>query len=461
MRYIIFGTGKYCLKYVGNINPAKILCFIDNDEAKKGKSFRGKVIYSTERLLQENYDYVIVLVKNYSVIVDQLIKMNIPEEKIITYSTLCHLESIPQRLIAINNEKCVCDWIDNKSGRKVFICSHDFARTGVPVALMNLSILLKKMGYHVLLAALGRGSLEKELVENEIDYISDIEGQYLSSDFTEQLKRFDLIILGTLAIAEVGESFSRLGIPIMWWMHESATEYFEKHRLPMNPGNLYYYGVGERVLKKFSEYYPEESIKELLYFLPDIPNVLHNYSEQRSFALIGSFCERKAQDILIAAIRELSDDVREKCIFYFVGVSTNDERKIIESICKRYNQVHYIYELSQNEMTDFYLGIDVLICPSRDDPMPIVVTQALQNGVPCIISNEVGQCKYLNQIGGGAVFPSEDITALKQEITKLVMCTTEELEQYAQSARRVFELYFSEVLMRHNINKIIKELLLP
>ena len=36
-------------------------------------------------------------------------------------------------------------------------------------------------------------------------------------------------------------------------------------------------------------------------------------------------------------------------------------------------------------MGDLYKEIDCYVCASRDDPMPIVATEAMQNNVPVIV----------------------------------------------------------------------------
>lgn len=460
MSYIVFGTGKYCLKYCKYIDFRKILCFVDNDESKVGSEINGKAVCSVQRLLQVDYEYVIVLVRDYSEIMEQLFRLNISPQKIIPYNKLYDIEPALEKLRSGNNENNITQWVNSKSGTKIFVCIHELSRTGVPVALMNLTILLKKMGYHVLLAAFEGGTLEEELCENEIDFLSDMEGIYSSKKFLEEVKAFDIIILGTLMVANVGAELSNLDIPIVWWMHESNEWSFQNCILPINRGNIHYYGGGNKVLQMFSEYYPDESMDELLYFLPDIQVASHNYSEMRVFAMIGTFDKRKAQDVLISSIKSLSDGVREKCIFYFVGAYSDDDKRALEDLRREVEQVRYIYEMSQSALAEFYRQIDVLICPSRDDPMPIVVAQALQNYVPCIISDRVGQCKYLNEIGGGAVFTSEDTIALKQQIERFAFCSVEELEKCSQKAREVFDLHFSEELMKQNIINIFNKILL-
>lgn len=458
MRYILFGTGKYCQEYVHCLSEDKIICYIDNDKEKQEKLFRGKKVYSVERGLRENYDLIVVMIKDYEQSVQQLVSMGVSDRKIIKYDEIWAFESIPQNMTTQKGEKTIEEWVSNRTGIKIFICSHEFTRTGVPVALMNLAILLKKTNYQVLIGAMRGGALQQELIENGIDFISDLAYQGLNKnkECMSQMKGFDAIILGTLALAEVADAFSSIGIPVLWWIHETSQIYYST-RLPEDARNIYYYGGGKRVIDKFRASYPREEIEELLYYLPDLKTERSSYKKRRTFAMIGYFGERKAQDILMKAIEELPDKIRESSDFYFVGRASDGDKEKIDKFCKQYENAFYIYELDQEELASFYHEIDVLVCPSRDDPMPIVVTQAMQNGIPCLVSSQVGQSCYIKDMGGGLIFPSEDDKELKECLIKAVSWTREEWEKYARQAREIFDSFFSEEKMRRNLRRIMSK----
>lgn len=459
MKYIIFGTGKYWIKFSPYICKDDVVCFADNDRSKADGEICGIPIVSVENILNKKYDYILILVKNYTEIVKQLLELNISKEKIVSYDELYDIGIIPKEMVVSKGNLIELNrWKENENKKNILIFCHVLSRSGVPVALMWLAILLKKMGYHILMTALDGGVLESELKEHEIDYISNMQGIYKSKKFLDQIQDFDLIILGTIVLHEVGLVFSGLNVPIMWWIHESL-DFFYEHSLPSNYGNIYYYGGGKRVLSKFQAYYPEETIQELLYYLPNIMTTPKIFTKKRRFALIGVFEERKAQDIFVKAIKLLSIDVRQKCDFYFVGVADSERRKIMEQLCKEYEQIHYVYQMNQRELAAFYRQIDILVCPSRDDPMPIVVTQALQNGIPCIISDQVGQSEYIESVGGGRIFKSDDADALAKMIEEFALCQDIVLELHGEIAKRIFADNFSENIMQKHMEKILNKIL--
>ena len=96
-----------------------------------------------------------------------------------------------------------------------------------------------------------------------------------------------------------------------------------------------------------------------------------------------------------------------------------------------------------------------MVCPSRDDPMPIVITQALQNGIPCIVSDAVGHMEYFSEGKGGSVFQSENVKELAKYISEYVG-NKELIIQKSKEAKRIFTDHFSESAMRENLTHILE-----
>jgi len=62
---------------------------------------------------------------------------------------------------------------------------------------------------------------------------------------------------------------------------------------------------------------------------------------------------------------------------------------------------------------DFYQAFDVFVCPSRREPLPYVLLEALDAGVPIIASTALGNQELL-EVYEGDLFPVEDVDALAQ-----------------------------------------------
>ena len=110
--------------------------------------------------------------------------------------------------------------------------------------------------------------------------------------------------------------------------------------------------------------------------------------------------------------------------------------------------------MNQEQLDRFYQHIDVLLCPSRDDPMPIVVTQAMMHAKPCIISENVGQSEYIKQGENGFTFRNEKT----DELAECMVWTLEhrpELRVIGERTREIYETEFSKDSMRAAMQDII------
>lgn len=88
--------------------------------------------------------------------------------------------------------------------------------------------------------------------------------------------------------------------------------------------------------------------------------------------------------------------------------------------------------------------------------MPVVVTQAMQYGIPCIVSDQTGQSEYINNGENGFVFKSEDI----KELTRLlVFCidNKDNMKELGSKSSEIYEKYFSERTMENNLYRIIEK----
>lgn len=65
----------------------------------------------------------------------------------------------------------------------------------------------------------------------------------------------------------------------------------------------------------------------------------------------------------------------------------------------------------RKNVKDYYQAFDLFVCPSRREPLPRVILEALDAGVPVVASTADG-CRELLEEYPGDLFPSEDVAAL-------------------------------------------------
>lgn len=65
----------------------------------------------------------------------------------------------------------------------------------------------------------------------------------------------------------------------------------------------------------------------------------------------------------------------------------------------------------RENIKDYYQAFDLFVCPSRREPLPLVMLEALDAGLPVVASTAEG-CRELIEEYGGDLFPIEDSAAL-------------------------------------------------
>ena len=74
-----------------------------------------------------------------------------------------------------------------------------------------------------------------------------------------------------------------------------------------------------------------------------------------------------------------------------------------------------------NDIADYFSAADVLALPSREDPLPTVVMEALGAGVPCVaFEGSGGIPELLRHENAGLVVPMADVDAFAQALTQLL-----------------------------------------
>lgn len=458
MKIYVFGTGNYYKTVKDDIPCDDIICFLDNSEEKHGDELEGKIIIKPEEADFSKCDYVLVLILRYQTVITQLTELGVSQEKILLFSQFADIYRAKLIVYSKTEELRINDWLElHQKEKKVLLCCHELDRNGVSVVLMHLACLLMEMGYCVVEAGLLQGGLQEELREKGIDSIAPINYAYGSQQFLKFVSELDFVIAGTIGVADVVDQISSTGVPILWWIHESNDKDFRDFKLSFE-NNIHYYAGGSRVVECFKRYYPNHEIEELLYFIPD------SYDKGRGrggsgnelrIAIIGLINRRKGQDVFIRAIELLPENMKRNVRIDFIGKYLEPVVNLKEAN-RKYN-INYIKELSQNELQIYYRKLDVLVCPSRDDPMPVVVTQAMQNSVTCIVSDEVGQSEYIVDGENGYVFESENSEELSEKL-KICFSNVEKTRSMGIKSREIYERYFSVSSMKEKVMKIISQM---
>ncbi len=177
-----------------------------------------------------------------------------------------------------------------------------------------------------------------------------------------------------------------------------------------------------------------------------------------SFITIGYIEWRKGQDLLLDAIEQLPDSISDETEFILIGQDTSVLAHKIKDRVGRMQNVEMPGAVSREEVHKLLEKADVLICPSREDPMPTVCAEAMMHRLPCIVSDATGTAAYIRDGLDGMIFESENVSELKDKILWCVQHKPE-VKEMGEKAYEIYEKMFSTDAFERNLLKYVDEAL--
>ncbi len=175
------------------------------------------------------------------------------------------------------------------------------------------------------------------------------------------------------------------------------------------------------------------------------------------FLTIGYIEWRKGQDLLIDAIEQLHPDILEKAEFILVGQNTSQMANELNDRITEMSNVKMVGTVPREEVHSMLDNADVLICPSREDPMPTVCAEAMMHHTPCLVSDATGTSAYIKDGHDGLIFKSGNISELKEKISWCVS-NVDDLQVLGDRAHEIYENIFSPQVFEKSLIKYVEEM---
>lgn len=443
MKILLFGVGEYYNRYKIWFSQEEVIALIDNSESKQGTMIDGIKVVSPREIIQLEFDAVFIMSFYIKTMRKQLLDLGVPMEKIHHFYDIHDLIYKPELRREVKNYGADMSESNDKG---VLLLNQDLTLGGPAIALYNTAKVLKKNGYKVTYASQIDGPLRELLQIDEIPVIVDENLLVQTMNETTWLKGYTRILCNTINF-HVFLSQRDTGIPMIWWLHDALFFYDgvnKKAIQSIKKENIKVCGVGpvsERAIKAFR---PDFEVEDLVYGVEDTGFTQLEKKEDTviKFVTIGYVEERKGQDVLISAIQRLPEKIRHQARFYFVGRNTSMMASELMIQCRDFAEVKFLGLVDRQEINRILEETDVLVCPSREDPMPTVCAEAMMHGVPCFVSDAAGTAKYISDGEDGLTFRSEDAEQLAQRITWAVE-NRDKLHFMGAKARKLFENHFS------------------
>lgn len=451
MKYLLFGTGDYYERYKKWFTDCDIVALLDNSVKKQNTFIDGHLVLSPEEGIKQEFDLIVILSFYVKSMKAQLISLGVNEKYIYHFFDL-------HKLIYKKENRRPIRYYGNAESilagktfgyKKVLLLSHDLTLGGPALALYHAAGILYQKGYDVIFASMLDGPLRQMLVDKDISVIVDENLQIETMKNAEWTFGFDLILCNTISFF-VYLSDRNVSIPTFWWLHDSAFFYdgVDKDLLRgIDTTNLDIVSVGPIPRKAIQEIVPAFKVGDLLYGIRDVVRHIGNpkpmeTGEYIRFMTIGYIEPRKGQDILLDAIKRLPEVKLQKCEFYLVGQDTSLLAVKLKEDIRELPQVTMMGKVDREKINELFDQTDILICPSREDPMPTVVGEAMMHSVACIISDVIGTVEYIQDKKSGLLFRSEDSSDLAEKI-EWCIDHRDESEKMGRNAREIYEKFFS------------------
>ena len=324
------------------------------------------------------------------------------------------------------------------------------------MVLIKVSQYLQKQGYDICLISLQDGPLKEEFEKINVPVIIFNFYDYNKPQFLPFLKEFEFAIANTCVCYNFVRLFEE-EIPLIWWIHETSflSDFYRKNR---NFRKVIKKSKNIAVVSNYTQKYLEKynkNTQKLGYFLEEFEKYPKEKSDTINFYIVGSIDERKAQDIVVNAILALPQKYLEKTTFHFLGRGAAFFEKLKNRTKHLPQSIWHGLIKSREEYQKALSQADVLICVSRDDPAPVVVTEACILKIPSIVTPNVGQSEFIEHFKNGFIIDNENYIQLKDLLIKIID-NSHLLDKIGENARNIYQNNYREEIFDRKIKELIK-----
>lgn len=459
MKVIIFGAGNFYQerkKTLWGFQDVEIVAFADNNEMLWGRKVDGIPVIPPKAIENYKYDRIVMMSIYTQEIYRQLLDFGIARKKIRFWEPFyaeCMME-----IYAGNPD------LEDGYG-EVLIVSIYLNYNGGSMAAVYAAKALEKSGIStVLLVPGGNEKCIQEVAAFGVTVVVCPLLPYLLDWRKEWARQFEAVLVNTSPMLEYTYEISRI-CPMMLWLHEYSPEYCLEVARRLGEADegdqladINVYAVSRKALDNFNRVCLSWSGKLLPYGIPDMAGRSLNGVEHGKgivFACIGAVLFRKAQDLFLEAASRMGSDSGAE--FWIIGNMEDDDYCVrIRRMAAGIRSVRIKGMLSRSEIYAAFSEIDVVVCPSREDPLPIVVTEAMMFQKACIVADTTGSMDYIRDGVNGLVVHGNDARALAEKM-EWVIAHREELGTIGKAARKTYEEYFTMDVFAENLKKALDE----
>lgn len=461
MKVVVFGVGRFYQERKEELlsyRDIKQVAFIDNNKSLHGTYLNNIPVLPVEQIAALDFDGILLMSAKSDEMKKQLLELKVETEKVWYWEWFKSKQNQGHfHFYCGNPQTC--------SGRKrVLIITTDLNYNGGTLAAVYAAMVLQKRGYHTILAAPGGNkTFIEEMKNNGLNIAICSALPYLYQEETVFIQYFDLVLVNVFQMILCASEISKTK-PVIWWIHEPSDLYapilnrFQEYATEERLKNAHIYAVSQIPQRNFNRHFPNRITKTLAYGIPDEKPLTFqkNKKDQIIIALIGSVIYRKGQDIFLEAVKKIPVHTKKQALFWIIGKAKQDSYGDEVRRLSAERGVSMLGEMTREEIRKAYEDIDILVCPSREDPLPIVVTEAMMFEKACIVSDSIGMADYILEGENGLICKTGDANDLAKKMSWMID-NRDKLEQIGYHARKTYEENFTMERFGTRLEKICNE----
>lgn len=464
MKIVVFGAGRRYQRRKEEFlfsTDDELVAIIDNNQEIQGKYMDGVPVLAVENIWTIDFDKVILMSVKADEMKEQLVQLGVDIKKIWYWERYESKKKIETFCLHCR------DMLDFAERKRILVISPSLGYHGGALTAVYAAKVLKQRNYHVvLMASGGNPTFIDEMEKQGLNILICSTLPYLYLEEWAFIEQFDAVIVNVFPMILCAIEISKQK-PVIWWIHEASISYketlvqFSEYAKTEQMDRINIYGVSRIAQDNFNYYFPNRITKTLAYGIPDeLKSIGNKKREDRViFAIIGVVMPLKAQDLFLEAVKHMREELKSKAEFWIIGFLGQDSysNKIKEMVSNEASAA-LLGEMTRSEIQNAFEKIDVLVCPSVEDSLPIVVTEALMYGKACIVSDSVGMADYITEGKNGFVFPKGNRKALSEKMDWIIE-NREQLWQIGQNARQTYEDHFTLECFGERLEKIVHNVL--
>lgn len=343
---------------------------------------------------------------------------------------------------------------------KILIAQNEYNLSGAPMCAFELAKGLKQRGYQVFTCAPTAGDMQEMYKALDIPTLADPR-LFQESTFGYQLAtQVDAVVCFTSLAYNFVHGVKGAGKPCIFSIHEVdqiGLNWARDNmifRKAMHKSDYVVFPCDHH-RKKFSYYLKDASKARTVYSGFEEPKneiVPGAVSPKTKFLVVGSLEPRKNQMAVIQALGQ-----EESVELTFIGrvldqVYTNE---LVQMAGKTKNTT-IMTAVNREKLSQFYSETDVVIVPSKEEVLSLIVGEAAMHKKPAIVAN-VGGVPENIVAGNGFVFNPNDVMELK----KLALTLSEDRELRLTMGQASYDFFKANRTQKQYIDAyetLIKEL---